>query len=252
MVDLRNQYGANFNYGQNVSMPTSQFTKEKQEQIIDNYFNKSGSLYGQTVGSFVQEGETPVQQENTQQALIDAAELDRLRRMEELVKSGQMPASPNYAQTRNEQPLQQQQNELPPQQAQQPQSEDPFDKFMKELNGGTSTQNVQQPQQPSQQPGQDDSVNERIISEITRAATLKGHRADNVLDFINKLTPEDFVTMYDAFLEASNKQIQQQQAPQRVSQPQRQPLNVSEMPRASNPIDSYYTPNNTARNPYFN
>lgn len=239
MVDLTKQFGNNLSYGGNVAIPTSEFTRETQQRIVNNYFNPSanGGAYEDVLRSMAGKNEQPAVQQNTNTVTVDNSELERLKRIEQLVSSGQYQPFNNASGMQNT--VQNQTNEN--QQSTNPatESEDPIAKFMREFNKPEQT--VQAPHQNQEQDQQ-----AAIINELSREATLKGYNPQEVIQFASQLTPQDLVTIFDAMKQA---QAQPQVQPQVQAQPQA-PINLSEMP-APNTIQTSYIPSGSSNNPFF-
>ena len=247
-MDLRNHSGNDLSrmnvpaYGQNIFIPTSDFTRERQEQIINNHFNGNGSLYAdvynQRTSASNEQAPAPVAPQQPAQPQVDVEDYQRLKRMEEQILQGryQAPSRPNEPQ------------QLPTQNEQQAQSEseDPIDKILRDIYG-TGSNETQAPQQPQQQTNE--SNDNWIVNEISQIAVTQGHNPKDVISFIEKLKPSDFVMLYDAYTK-SNQQQAPRQEPQQPQRRVQQPVNLSEAP-APSVVRTQYMPNNAPRNPFF-
>ena len=81
-----------FTPGRPLVVPTSSFTKDVQESIVDNYFNNSGSVYANTVDSYNQslsnQQAQPVQREAQQEApQLSADEIASLSNIKRMIES---------------------------------------------------------------------------------------------------------------------------------------------------------------------
>lgn len=229
------------NYGNNLSIPTNSFTREKQSQVVENYFNPNkGSLYNE---EFNNREPKPQQSEQNDKTMISNEELAELRGYKERIAKLEEKTRMN-----NNQP---QQNQVPQQNETPANSneDDAFNKLMNDFlktdssqsvpNNTNQTNDTQQPQTP--QPGQDaGSVqapeNTQAFQEFSTVAKNAGHDPQEVLKFANQLTNEDIVSLYATYKQS-------------VAQNEASP-NVSEMPKNTN-IRGSVIPSSGRRHPIF-
>ena len=217
-------------YGKNLVFPASEFTQGMQEHIINNYFNGTGSAYDAihthmaNIANEAQQPQQPLQQAQQPaangQVMIDQAELNRLKGIEQYARN----LNPVQNQTQSMNPTQVQ-NEQPQQtatQANPAQNEFDLDKFMNDLMGnGASGTTTQQPVQPQSQNQSNESQAE-VAQLIAKEAALTGLNPQEVIGFVQNLSPQDIVRMF----QASKQQAPVQQAPvqQSYQQPVQQPV----------------------------
>jgi len=248
-IDLSKQYGVNLQF------PTSKFTKEMQGQIVDNYFNGTGSVYHKVLSNEVAMNENATSSNYNERMNQMEQELERLRELERNVLVSEYSRQQPERMT---QPPQQPTSELPLQNESQQSnnSDDPLAKLMNEVMGTKSndqpvmpgqdiTHEVKQEQYRNSMP----SPTENAVREISYYAQKKGYNPKDVIEFVNSISPMDMITLYEAVnsvqpQQSIGSQSQQQTKPQA-------PVNLSEMPRAGGNLTTGYMPNNIPRNPFF-
>lgn len=213
-------------YGRNLTFPASEFSKDMQEHIINNYFDGTGSAYDVIYNASMQQNgqQQPAQtlaQQPAQpvapvqnQVQIDQAELDRLRGIEKYVQNAQ----PFNTQPQGMTPPPQAQNENNQGNTTPPLSD--LEKLMQDLySPGTAGT---EPQQPSQQQPQNQANDpQQMLSEISRDAILAGVNPNDVVNYISTLSSKDIVNLFKA-ANAQQQPAQVQQPVQPVQQPVQQ------------------------------
>lgn len=258
MTDLStHQGGGNFvapQYGQRISIPTSEFTPEVQAKIVSSYFGNGDASagYNELYNKFSQS--SPVQNEQTVQPQPNAYE-ERIRALE--AEINRMRVQPNTGQPvapvqSNAQPVAQP-NEATNQ-------IDTMDKLLSEIfNTGqpastpTTNVNTQAPvqnpvqEQQVQQPSQPQQVVDQLYNDVQRYATQYNHNAQDVMQFAKGLTAEDFVLIYDSYKKAMSQQSQPQ-----VQQPvnSNQSISVTDMPKVVGQ-DQHYNVYGRTKHPVF-
>lgn len=254
MSDLRNQQGSDFRntapqYGTSIGMPTSAFTREMQEDIVNGYFNGTSSAYNKVYGEAIAQYDVPLDNSNQSLSVNEKEELERLRNMQRMIQSGQYDLSNgmNQQQGPNVQTQPQYAGATQPQAAPATEEIDPLTKFLKEIGAdGTDTQESPVQPQPAtlpQQPTQQQSNDDFIMQEIVREAVSNGVDPTQVLGFAQSLTPRDIVTLY--------RSIESTRTGQQQRQPATPPINLSEMPKQAYAKPSGYVPQQNTRHPVF-
>jgi len=244
MNDLSRQFGGNF------SVNTAEFTRERQSDMINNYFNPTGKTLYNTLA----ESQQPSQNDSDtlRQEIAQLREIVARTQSQQNVPQQQQPSGMNTA------PNVQQTNEV---QQSNPTNETSstsnVDDLLQELFGGKQ----ETPQQPSQQTQNEQPLKQETpeqtvrtlieTSRITNVARDMGHNPDEVSKFIGSLTERDLVELYDAYKKQAQGNQQQQSLNQQGNQQYNSPpTNVSEMPRGNNVVSNQF-PMPAQRHPIF-
>lgn len=255
-----------FTPGRPLVVPTSSFTKDVQESIVDNYFNNSGSVYANTVDSYNQslsnQQAQPVQRETQQQApQLSADEIASLSNIKRMIESNPSILD-EVARRELGQGTYQQQNvpqNYPPQPSQKTETDVNAGLWESLFKSDQETQQAQDVQpkaqeqvQQQQQQSQPNDFARTMYTECMKSGVDYNEVAKFAAEFMQ--SPNNFVDLFKAYKDIENQQRSQEQEAAQQQQPpvQHAPnVNLSEAPMVQS-INVLSQPNyNNNTNPYF-
>lgn len=279
-----------FTPGRPVVVPTSSFTREVQESIVDNYFNGTGSVYANTVDNYnkqfrsqqsaatepAQTQQSVAQPDTPQLSADEIASLTKIKRMIDGNPNILNEIARRELSQDNQQQNTQSQTTVPAEGSNsfapnnvsknEPSSADLWDQLFSQNESGTpqdantginntGTDDVQTGQtEPSNSP----TVFDQRFKEALYAECLKnGQDYKEVYSFTNEFVkdPTGFIELYKAVQEVKKQQSQQAQGGNQISPSQSSsssPVNLSEAPTPNN-VRTLASPafGNINTNPYW-
>lgn len=277
-----------FTPGRPVVVPTSSFTREVQESIVDNYFNGTGSVYANTVDNYNQQFRTQqsasTEPAQTQQSVaqtdtpqLSAEEIASLTKIKTMIDSN--PNILNEIARRelsqgNQQQNIQSQTTVPAEGSNsfatnnvsknEPSSADLWDQLFsknesgtpQDANTGINNTGTDDVQTGQTEPSNSSTVFDQRFKEALYAECLKnGQDYKEVYSFTNEFVkdPTGFIELYKAVQEVKKQQSQQAQGGNQIPPSHSSsPVNLSEAPTPNN-VRTLASPafGNINTNPYW-
>lgn len=277
-----------FTPGRPVVVPTSSFTREVQESIVDNYFNGTGSVYANTVDNYNKQFRTQqsasTEPAQTQQSVaqtdtpqLSAEEIASLTKIKTMIDSN--PNILNEIARRelsqgNQQQNIQSQTTVPAEGSNsfatnnvsknEPSSADLWDQLFsknesgtpQDANTGINNTGTDDVQTGQTEPSNSSTVFDQSFKEALYAECLKnGQDYKEVYSFTNEFVkdPTGFIELYKAVQEVKKQQSQQAQGGNQIPPSHSSsPVNLSEAPTPNN-VRTLASPafGNINTNPYW-
>ena len=277
-----------FTPGRPVVVPTSSFTREVQESIVDNYFNGTGSVYANTVDNYNKQFRTQqsasTEPAQTQQSVaqtdtpqLSAEEIASLTKIKTMIDSN--PNILNEIARRelsqgNQQQNIQSQTTVPAEGSNsfatnnvsknEPSSADLWDQLFsknesgtpQDANTGINNTGTDDVQTGQTEPSNSSTVFDQRFKEALYAECLKnGQDYKEVYSFTNEFVkdPTGFIELYKAVQEVKKQQSQQAQGGSQIPPSHsNNPVNLSEAPTPNN-VRTLASPafGNINTNPYW-
>jgi len=262
-IDMSNNIQPNSLKRDNLSVDyrfgTENFVPEIQRQIIDNYFNGSGSVHGMISEQLLSQNQTQTQE------TIPPDKLKYYQQLEEFVKTPQFtqalaavmtsnptatPPTPNPSMTGYGNPAPTETPTFNP--SPETNNYNPYDAYL--MNDANAQNTNAEPTMPESPTMNDNNANEQqAMEQLIGLCTSQGVNPQDFISFMNSLTPNDLIELYKAFKEAETESQNipptpsPTQAPTYNTQP-KPPTSIQNIPATPAPPTSSYMPNKT-RNP---